>query len=222
MIRFSLTETDNSLIWSEEVHLNELIIESPTFYRQIIKNLSANLDDCNYFTLDGKTLRAKHIDFIPNPFLLNFNDKKVITTLLKLLVKQSTSESFYNETNSFKSYIIKYLDELIYAENLNFEVETDPDFSIDSIAKAVNIHIVGDEDNFIELLTDYLDMMTELSDIKLFVFMNLRAFLEKEDIELLIKNINNHQLDLLLIESQQKSKISNSNQLIIDKDLCEI
>ena len=65
-------------------------------------------------------------------------------------------------------------------------------------------------------------MMTELSDIKLFVFMNLRAFLEKEDIELLIKNINNHQLDLLLIESQQKSKISNSNQLIIDKDLCEI
>ena len=222
MIRFSLTETDNSLIWSEEVHLNELIIESPTFYRQIIKNLSTNLDDCNYFTLDGKTLRAKHIDFIPNPFLLNFNDKKVITTLLKLLVKQSTSESFYNETNSFKSYIIKYLDELIYAENLNFEVETDPDFSIDSIAKAVNIHIVGDEDNFIELLTDYLDMMTELSDIKLFVFMNLRAFLEKEDIELLIKNINNHQLDLLLIESQQKSKISNSNQLIIDKDLCEI
>ena len=222
MIRFSLTETDNSLIWNEEVHLNELIIESPTFYRQIIKNLSANLDDCNYFTLDGKTLRAKHIDFISNPFLLNFNDKKVIATLLKLLVKQSISESFYNETNSFKSYIIKYLDELIYAENFNFEVETDPDFSIDSIAKAVNIHIVGDEDNFIELLTDYLDMMTELSDIKLFVFMNLRAFLEKEDIELLIKNINNHQLDLLLIESQQKSKISNSNQLIIDKDLCEI
>lgn len=222
MIRFSLTETDNSLIWNEGVHLNELIVESPTFYRQIIKNLSANLDDCNYFTLDGKTLRAKHIDFIPNPFLLNFNDKKVITTLLKLLVKQSTSESFYNETNSFKSYIIKYLDELIYAENFNFEVETDPDFSIDSIAKAVNLHIVGDEDNFIELLTDYLDMMTELSDIKLFVFMNLRAFLEKEDIELLIKNINNHQLDLLLIESQQKSKISNSNQLIIDKDLCEI
>lgn len=222
MIRFSLTETNNSLIWSEEVHLNELIVESPTLYRQIIKNLSANLDDCNYFTLDGKTLRAKHIDFISNPFLLNFNDKKVITTLLKLLVKQSTSESFYNETNSFKSYIIKYLDELIYAENFNFEVETDPDFSIDSIAKAVNIHIVGDEDNFIELLTDYLDMMTELSDIKLFVFMNLRAFLEKEDIELLIKNINNHQLDLLLIESQQKSKISNSNQLIIDKDLCEI
>lgn len=222
MIRFSLTETDNSLIWNEEVHLNELVIESPMFYRQIIKNLSANLDDCNYFTLDGKTLRAKHIDFISNPFLLNFNDKKVIATLLKLLVKQSTSESFYNETNSFKSYIIKYLDELIYAENFNFEVETDPDFSIDSIAKAVNIHIVGDEDNFIELLTDYLDMMTELSDIKLFVFMNLRAFLEKEDIELLIKNINNHQLDLLLIESQQKSKISNSNQLIIDKDLCEI
>lgn len=222
MIRFSLTETDNSLIWNEEAHLNELVIESPTFYRQIIKNLSANLDDCNYFTLDGKTLRAKHIDFISNPFLLNFNDKKVIATLLKLLVKQSTSESFYNETNSFKSYIIKYLDELIYAENFNFEVETDPDFSIDSIAKAVNIHIVGDEDNFIELLTDYLDMMTELSDIKLFVFMNLRAFLEKEDIELLIKNINNHQLDLLLIESQQKSKISNSNQLIIDKDLCEI
>ena len=222
MIRFSLTETDNSLIWNEEVHLNELIIESPTFYRQIIKNLSASLDDCNYFTLDGKTLRAKHIDFISNPFLLNFNDKKVITTLLKLLVKQSTSESFYNETNSFKSYIIKYLDKLIYAENFNFEVETDPDFSIDSIAKAVNIHIVGDEDNFIELLTDYLDMMTELSDIKLFVFMNLRAFLEKEDMELLIKNINNHQLDLLLIESQQKSKISSSNQLIIDKDLCEI
>ncbi len=222
MIRFALNETNNYLSWDENHHLNELVIESPTLFRKIVKNFSTDLNESNYFTESGKQLNSKYIDFISNPFQLNFNNKKAITTLLKLLVKQSTSESFYNETNSFKSYIIKYLDELIYAENFNFEVESDPDFSIDAIAKAINIHIVGDEDNFVDLLVDYLDMMAELSDIKLFAFLNLRAFLESEDLDVLLKSINNHQLDVLFIESQQQDVIPNTGRLIIDKDLCEI
>lgn len=222
MIRFALNETNNYLSWDENHHLNELVIESPALFRKIVKNFSTDLNESNYFTESGKQLNSKYIDFISNPFQLNFNNKKAITTLLKLLVKQSTSESFYNETNSFKSYIIKYLDELIYAENFNFEVESDPDFSIDAIAKAINIHIVGDEDNFVDLLVDYLDMMAELSDIKLFAFLNLRAFLESEDLDVLLKSINNHQLDVLFIESQQQDVIPNTGRLIIDKDLCEI
>lgn len=222
MIRFTLNEASNYLSWDENHHLNELVIESPTLFRKVVKNFSIDLNESNYFTESGKQLNSKYIDFISNPFQLNFNNKKAITTLLKLLVKQSTSESFYNETNSFKSYIIKYLDELIYAENFNFEVESDPDFSIDAIAKAINIHIVGDEDNFVDLLVDYLGMMAELSDIKLFAFLNLRAFLESEDLDVLLKSINNHQLDVLFIESQQQDVIPNTGRLIIDKDLCEI
>ena len=144
-----------------------------------------------------------------------------MTTLLKMLVKTSLSEEFYLATNTFKSKIVKYLDELIDAEAFNFEVSTD-DFTIDSSAKAVSIHIVGDEDDFVELLTDYVAMMVDLAKIKLFVFIGLRPLMTEEELVRFCHNLDNHQIDILLIESCVGETLSNVPRIIVDTDNCEI
>lgn len=214
---------EQELEWTETRHVCELVIESPKFLRKIIKDFTITEEEKELsITVDGKPLDFdKDIDVIFNPLKLDFNSRRAMTTLLKMLVKTSLSEEFYLATNTFKSKIVKYLDELIDAEAFNFEVSTD-DFTIDSIAKAVSIHIVGDEDDFVELLTDYVAMMVDLAKIKLFVFIGLRPLMTEEELVRFCHNLDNHQIDILLIESRVGETLSNVPRIIVDTDNCEI
>lgn len=222
-MRFAHIDLQKELVWNESRHINELVVESPVFLRKILRGL-ANQEMASgvSFTQEGKAMNfAKEIDVIYNPLCLDFNNRRAMSTLLKMLVKTSLSEDFYIETNEFKARIVRYLDKIIDSENFVFEVATG-EFALDDIAKAVNIHIVDDEDDFVELLTDYMSMMAELAGVKLFVFLNLRAILLDEEMERLIINLKNHQLDVLLIESRQVVKLADAERIIIDSDLCEL
>lgn len=221
-MRFSHAELNGELQWTDTCHINELIIEAPTFLRSVLRDLSADETNGVKFTNGGKPMDlAKEIDVICNPLNLNFNNRRAMATLLKLLVKASLSDEMYMETNAFKSRVIKYLDEVVDSENFVFEVAAD-DFAIDNIAKAVNLHIVDDEDDFVDLLTDYMSMMAELAGVKLFVFLNLRTMLSDGELARLIGNINNHQLDIFLIEGHQFGKVERCGRVVVDADLCEI
>ncbi len=216
-------DLERELEWTETEHLCELVIENPKFLREVIKDLTISEEEKELSaTKDGKLLKFdKDVDVVFNPLKLDFNSKRAMTTLLKLLVKTSVSEDFYLTTNNLKTKIVKYLSDVIDAGEFEFEVSTD-DFTMDSIAKAVSIHIVGDEDDFVELLTDYVSMMADLANIKLFVFVNLRLLLSDEDVERLRHNLDNHQINVLLLEGMAQERLKDVPRWLIDRDLCEI
>ncbi len=215
---------NRQLEWTETVHCCELVVESPRFLRRLIKDFSL-VDESNRISVveQGKALKFdRDVDLIFNPLHLDFNNRRVTTTLLKMLVKTSLSEDFYMSTNSFKAKIIRYLDRIVDAENFAFEVSAVDDFTIDAIARAVNLHIVGDEDDFVSLLIDYLSMMAELARIKLSVFVNLRSLLTGDELLRFCHDLDNHQLNVLLLENRDFGKMSGAPRIIIDRDDCEI
>jgi len=201
----------------------ELVIENPKFFREVIKDLTISEEEKELsITIDGQPLSFdKDLDIIFNPLKLDFNSKRAMTTLLKLLVKTSVSEEFYLATNKLKTKIVKYFSEVVDAGNFEFEVSAD-EFTMDSIAKAISIHIVGDEDDFVELLTDYVSMMADLTNIKLFVFINLRQLVSDEDLNRFHHNLDNHQINVLLIDGIVKDHLDDVQCLIVDVDMCEI
>lgn len=211
------------LEWSESRHICELIIESPKFFREIVKDLTISEEEKETsITMDGQVLNFdKDIDVIFNPLKLDFNSKRAMMTLLKLLVKTSVSEDFYPATSKLKTKIVRYFNTIIDAGDFEFEVSAD-DFTMDSIAKAISIHIVGDEDDFVELLTDYVSMMVNLVNIKLFVFVNLRSFVSDDDLKRFKHNLDNHQIDVLLLETMERGPLNDVSRLTVDSDLCEI
>lgn len=212
-----------TLEWTEDIHFCELVIESPKLLRQVLRDFSI-VDEVGQVCISDNDVTLnfdKDCDVIFNPLKLDFNNRRAMATLLKLLVKASLSENFYLETSKFKTHIIKYLGELVDSESFNFEVTTD-EFGIDAIAKAVSLHIVGDEDDFVELLTDYMAMMAELASIKIFIFINLRSLLSDEELGRLRHNLSNHQLDILTIENYDLGTLEGVPRIVIDKDLCEI
>lgn len=214
---------ERELEWNSTNHVCELIIEKPKFLRELVKDLTVDEEEKEVsISIEGKVLSFdKDLDVIFNPLKLDFNNKHTMATLLKLLLRSSLSEDFYLATNKLKTKIVKYFSEIVDAENFEFEVSTD-DFTMDSVAKAISVHIVGDEDDFVELLTDYVSMMTELASIKLFIFINLRCFISDEDMKRFHHNLNNHQINVLLLEGLTKAKMENISRLIIDQDMCEI
>lgn len=221
ILKYPNLETE--IIWNENIHGNELIIEHPTFFRDFVKDFYFHKDDGSGISLteNGKSLKfSDEIDTIINPLKLDFGNRKATTNLLKILAKASLSENYYLETSKLKTKIIKYLGDVINSENFYFEVEAD-DFSLDQIAKAINFHVVNDEDDFVELLTDYLEMMRELAKTKLFVFIALRSFVSDEELSRLYHNIQNREINILLIEDQTRSNILEIPRITIDSDLCE-
>ena len=214
---------NKQLEWKPSQHLCELVVESPTFLRQLLRDLTVE-DPSRQISVTekGESLHfEKDIDVILNPVKLDFNNRRAMTTLLKLLVKTSLSEDFYLSTNNLKSKIIQYLDGVISAEDFEFEVSTN-DFMIDSLAKAANLHIVGDEDDFVELITDYMAMMADLTGIKLFVFFNLRSLITEKELDRLRHNLSNHQIDVLLVENLDRGALEGVSRIVIDEDSCEI
>ncbi len=214
---------EQELEWNSTNHVCELVVENPNFFREIIKDFTISEEEKEIsISVEGKPLNFdKDLDIVFNPLKLDFNNKRAMTTLLKLLLKTSMSEDFYLTTNKLKTKIVKYFSEIVDAGGYEFEVSTD-EFTMGSVAKAVSIHIVGDEDDFVELLTDYVSMMAELANIKLFVFVNLRCYMSDKDIEHFHHNLDNHQIDVLLLEGVPKKSLSDIPRVLIDNDMCEL
>lgn len=211
------------LKWGESKHMCELVVESPKFLREIIKDLTISEEKKEVSITDnGHSLNFdKDIDVIFNPTKLDFNSKRAMTTLLKMLLKTSISEDFYLTTNKLKTKIVKYFSAIVDAGDFEFEVSAD-DFTMNSVAKAISIHIVGDEDDFVELLTDYVSMMAELANIKLFIFVNLRSFISDADLWRLKHNLDNHQINILMLESTSREPLHDVSRAVVDSDECEI
>ena len=220
---FSHQLLNKELRWSNNNHISELVIESPLFYRKILSVFAKRENDGTFtFSENSTQLSLKDdIDVIFNPLKLEFNNKKALTVLLKMLVKTSLSEDFYNSTNRFKTNVVKYINKLIDTEDYVFEVDSE-DFNVDAIAKSINLHIIGDEDDFVELLIDYMAMMADLLNTKLFVFVNLRTFLTDSEFKRLVHDVDNHQFNLLLVENSARNDGFHFDKIIIDEDLCEL
>lgn len=221
-MNFKHLSLEKELDWNENRHLAELVIEEPRRLRHFLSDLTMEENGDFCFSEKGKVLTlGKEVEVVFNPTRLDFNNRRAMTTLLKLLVKTSVSEDFYLETGKIKTKILKYLDKVVDAENFVFDVTTG-EFTIDSLAKAVNIRIASDDDDYVEMLTDYLAMMAELAGVKLFIIVNLRSLLDDEEMVRFMHNINNHQIDVLTVESNDYGKLPDITRIIVDRDGCEI
>lgn len=214
---------ERELEWNEKTRVCEIVVENQRYFRDFVKDFYFHDESGSGISLveDGKGLKFKDdVDIIINPLKLDFGSRKVVTNLLKVLVSASISESFYESTNKLKTKIIKYLSDVISSEQFGFEVEAD-DFSLDQIAKAVNFHVVGDEDDFVELITNYLEMMRELAKTRMFVFIALRSFIDNAELARLRDNVFARDLNVLLVEDQTRDKIDGVLRMTIDEDLCD-
>ncbi len=214
----------NQIIFSEN-KVNVLTIENKTFFTEIVSEFFSQYSgNEGKFILseDDKELSIpKTCELILNPINLDINNKQNLNKIYSIL-KQSISDEYnYLKTCTIKSAILKHIDDVLLS--LDIPLKRSEELDLISIFKAVNISFETEYTNLLEKIIDYISASVELNQIKCFIFINLKQFLNFKDLSELYKFARYIKINLFLIEGVYTStKEDCEKSYIIDKDLCEI
>jgi CRISPR type II-A/NMEMI-associated protein Csn2 len=214
-------ELNEPLVFHEGI-VNVLVIEKPNMMAKFIEDLSGQFDkkDGNFELFDNNTSISisDNVMLLINPFSANVNERDILNKLYAIMKKDALDEDLYLKTNSFLSEIENNI--RIITERQPIPLESDlPD--IIGLFKLLTVRFVV-SDSLLEKICDYIDICSKYLKIKLFIFVNLKSFLNESEIIQFYTHLNYNKNHVLMIENMQRSTIKNENIRIIDNDLCEI
>ena len=192
----------------EENISNTLVLENKQHMIDVIQNLILQLkgDD-------------KVVEFIANPFEIDFNNKKIATKLFEQLT--AVASECVEEYNFINGKIVGTLDDIcskIEYSNVEYNLE----YEWKSIFKLYNVRIGENYNSLYEKIEEYVKVLADILHIKLLIFLNIKEYLTEEEINNLQKICFYKKIFLLLIESEERFALDNEKTFIIDKDRCLI
>lgn len=218
---FRIFSLDNDIVLDEN-YVNVLEIHDKSFAVKIIKKLTSDEDIYNdeFFLLfeDDKEINLyKNSIVITDLFNINFNDRKILNKIYDLLEEEIKSdESFYIELNEINKLLSKLLKDKLNQAILDLELEEE--LKIKELLKTYNVHISrNNEDDILVDLVNYLEIIDELNLCKLVFIINLKSYLNEEQIKEVYKFILYKKIKVILIETNKYKKIENEKKLIIDE-----
>lgn len=161
---------------------------------------------------------SKKSDLMIDYFSLSLSDKKIINSLYKKIQSDyfsSGDETLMAELNRIAFYL---LDKIV--ADSEFDLIYDKELSFTEILKEYGVRIVEDYDCLLDKIVTYIDTKIALDGIKLFIAVNLSAFLSEEQMKELKKHCEYNRIHILLIENSIGENLPADKITVIDKDLC--
>lgn len=205
------------------IAVSEWIIESPGLFLEYSRELyRQTLGEDGRFVLSKENeivSLSKEMILITNLLDINLNDKKIINKLYLDLKSMAYDENNYVSTQEIISAIQKYYLNLDYSSE--YDLICDENIDVINLFKMMNIKLDYDEDLFTSL-NQYIVNVSLLTGTKVIAFINLRSYLDDNQIVQLSKTAEYNHIYLLLIENIQRNSLEGSFRCIIDSDGCEI
>ena len=202
-----------------------LTLENPGLLAALVQDLQAqtNNEPGGFQLLDGlkAVTFSKDVALVHSPFVLDFEQRRLMTRIQSDLNALSMSPEHYESTAQIQTALQNYLHELeaAYTVPLQWDVE----ISAANIAKAANLGIMTEGLSLPERVLLFLQTSTALKVAKYFVFVNLRPFLSQEQLRDMLHEVRLKKYCLLLIEGKDMPRCDAcERRLTIDDALCEI
>lgn len=191
---------------------NVIQVENTKLYREMCLN---PYDSFIYTENKNEIDLSKNSLILINPYKLDLNDKKIITSLYKKI-----EHHFDDDCKEYIMQIEKYL--MLILEKISVELDTpiDYDESIDisKLLSSINVKVKEPENNeYLDILVSYIKAYQEIYKIKVVISYALTYVLEEQEIKYLDKELKYNDLELLDI--LPKKKVTN-NICIVDEDWC--
>lgn len=201
-----------------------LIVENPKEYLKVVGELynecTNNVESDFILSDKGEILSiSKNCLLLHNYFDLDVNNKKIINEINNRALNILSHNDYVEDIFKLNELFININDKI--ADAFDFELEYDSDLSYEKFIKMANFKISA-QTTFLDRLLAYIKIYTSLKSTKLVVFVGLSAFLDKREIELVLRQLEYSELKCLFVEPVQKFKIENAGRILIDDDLCEI
>jgi len=199
-------------------------IEGPNIYTEFIQELISQLDgEAGNFVLSEKndTLKMdKKVEFISNPFGVDFNEKRIISKAYNVL--KDSAEGLDELREKINSSIVNILDEVILRSPYdNFVYNLDLDWN--TLFKLYDVKVQFEEGKLVDKLIQYIKMLAELLGIRVVFLLNMSTFLTKYELQELCKSAQYEKVNLVLLEQRELELTDvKSRSHIIDCDRCLI
>lgn len=208
------TETDG---------INTVIIENQKLMLQFIKDIKGQVsgdDGKAVLSDDGKIVPiSKRLEFLDLFVPFETNRKTLLSKAYAAAEKASVNPQNYERTMQALSELEKYLYDLMFETGLDMEIEVP---SVMTILKACGAAFKEDGGSLCEDILNYCVNVNELEQNKLYVTYNLRSLVDTEELELFLKSVISHGVNLIMIENHEYEELQVEQRHIIDYDLCEI
>ena len=200
-----------------------LVIENPSLFFRFIDDLhhqSCGEDGPVVLSVDEKPIPVPgNLDLITDFFSFEINQKTLLNKILAKMETPAMNQEFYERSQQ----ILGSIEKLIYDFAFQNDLELVPErLSISSLLKSAGIQLKEDYPDLAEKLLVYMDLMNDNGLASVFVFVNLRSFLDDAALELFTESCCRKEHNILLIDNKVNKKLSREERLLIDNDLCEI
>ena len=215
--------------WNRQIVFREnrvqvVCIENARYFSRVVEDLVRQRQTGTgpFVLSDGNEIYdlSKTAELGLSPFLLDFDNKKIQSTILKRLQQIANDEELH-ESQEIRRLILQYLIRL--TDRLDVDVSTSPEIDILQVVKLANVRPAVDEDSLETRLLDYFSLLKDVLETKLIVAVNLRSYFSSESLQMFYETLLLKKTPLLLSENFARyGKIPNEDWLIVDEDLCEI
>ena len=207
----------------EENMPTALVIENPRDMSRVVGQLYEQcVSDKGDFVLsdDGKPLSIeKTAEIIMSPFLLDFNSRRIQSKLYSELM---AAEACHVEEKAYiQALIINYLDKLTH--DVPYEmISNELDLDSMKLFKMFEVRIDPQCNSLLEQMIEYTKILGRLLRKKLLVFISICNYLDVDEIQSLYEICNYHKMNVLFLESCERSYPFSVKTFIIDRDRCII
>ncbi|MGM9873348.1 MAG: type II-A CRISPR-associated protein Csn2 [Bacilli bacterium] len=206
----------------EEFNMLSFVIENKKYLYDV--ELHVRLDfpkHTSLFTLsvDNKDEEiTDNIEVIDNIFCLDLNTKKNINSLYKILKSfyKSDIKEGIDEIKNRMSFIIKDI-----AIDFDLSLSFSDEIREEDIFKLFDLKFDDEENDIVKRIIKYIEVSYELRKTTIFWLFHIHEYLEKSQIEDLLKELSYKDIKIINIEPNFSfEKCDNEQIFIIDNDLC--
>lgn len=214
---------DNILPITDDKIISLEIENKGCFYRTIVNfiQISAGelIEDFYFFDNQKEEIKLfNKILLITDYFNFDIVLKKYSTHLQKMIIENTNEEIVNDLAILYKKFIEKIKKSF---ESIDFSINFNDEFSLEQIVKFIKPTIKTSK-SLLNNLYLIIDLEKTFNINKILVFVNLKQYLTKEEVEEFYKYCIYNKMKVLLIENKSyQNTLENEQKLIIDNDLDE-
>lgn len=204
------TESPSTLIFRETMDLYQ--------FQNDIKSLCSGEDGTSVLFGEEKTISfEKEVEIISDVLSIDINTRKTINFLHKKLIKDTAKSDHILMIENIKEQLV-HLFELIRKETF-IDFSIDSDIGIDKFFKMYGVRFTETDQSPVELLTKYIDLLKQVSKVRV-VFVTLAWYwLSDYEIREFIKHCVRSDIFLVLIEKDIPKLENGEDYAMIKMDL---
>lgn len=208
----------------EENMVQILCIEHPLIFTSCIDSLwrqSSGEEGTWILSKKDKMLNiSKMMECIFNPLSVDCNDKRVLNKLYQELLGIVQDQLVY-EAAELNCRIINFIDGIIQRQSYGLDMKVELDLT--GLMKLYDVRFETSDLLLTDKLITYIKIMHQVFHKEIFAFVNLKSYLNSDEMSHLYHAARYEKVYLFLIENHYKQKNEKCEKIkIIDSDMCII